>query len=120
MAIAAIEDAIRAIAAGEMVIVVDDEDRENEGDIVVAAEKVTAEQMAFMMRLARGLICVPMTAARLEALEVPLMVRANTDSMQTAFTVSVDCRRGTSTGISAQDRAATVRSLLDPRPSPPI
>lgn len=113
MSIASIEEAIQAVRAGEMVIVVDDEDRENEGDILVAAELVTPEHMAFMMRLARGLICVPMTGEALDRLDIPLMVSANSESFHTAFTVSVDYISGTSTGISAQDRAATVRALVD-------
>ncbi|AUX79378.1 MULTISPECIES: bifunctional 3,4-dihydroxy-2-butanone-4-phosphate synthase/GTP cyclohydrolase II [Sinorhizobium] len=118
MAFSSIDDAIQAIAAGKMVIVVDDENRENEGDIVVAAEKTTAEHVAFMMRYARGLICAPLAAERLDDLEIPLMVTRNSDSMQTAFTVSVDYKRGTTTGISAEDRAATITSLVDPATRP--
>lgn len=106
-----IPDAIAALARGEMIIVVDDENRENEGDLVMAAECATPEAIAFMMRAARGLICAPMTADRLAALEIPLMVQRNEDSMQTAFTVSVDLARGISTGISAGDRAKTLRAL---------
>ncbi len=106
-----IEDAIAAVARGEMIVVVDDEDRENEGDLLMAADLVTATDIAFMMREARGLVCAPMTADRLAALEIPLMVTRNEDTMQTAFTVSVDLAQGTTTGISAPDRAATLRAL---------
>ena len=108
-----IEDAVTAIAQGQMVIVVDDEDRENEGDLLMAADCATPEAIAFMMRYGRGLICAPMTPERLDALEIPLMVKRNEDSMQTAFTVSVDLAQGVSTGISASDRAATLRRLSD-------
>ncbi|ENN83763.1 3,4-dihydroxy-2-butanone 4-phosphate synthase (plasmid) [Rhizobium freirei PRF 81] len=113
MKFAPIESAVKAIAAGEMIIVVDDEDRENEGDILVAADKVTNDHVAFMMRYARGLICVPMTGDRLDELDIPLMVERNSDSMHTAFTVSVDLIQGVSTGISAEDRAKTIRALAD-------
>lgn len=112
MTIAKIEDAIEAISRGEMVIVVDDEDRENEGDIVAASDSITPQQIAFMMNHARGLICVAMPGERLDALDIPLMVPRNTESMKTAFTVSVDYIPGTTTGISAADRANTVRALV--------
>ncbi|MBY5353306.1 3,4-dihydroxy-2-butanone-4-phosphate synthase [Rhizobium leguminosarum] len=118
MTIARIEDAISAIARGEMVVVVDDQDRENEGDIVVAAQAVTPETIAFMMTHARGLVCVAMEGERLDALDIPLMVPNNTESHKTAFTVSVDYLKGTTTGISAADRAATVRALVDNRAKP--
>ncbi|MGG2475562.1 3,4-dihydroxy-2-butanone-4-phosphate synthase, partial [Rhizobium sp. BR5] len=101
MTIAKIEDAIAAISRGEMVIVVDDEDRENEGDIIAASDSITPQQIAFMMNHARGLICVAMPGERLDALDIPLMVPRNTESMKTAFTVSVDYIPGTTTGISA-------------------
>lgn len=113
MTTARIEDAIAAIARGEMIVVVDDESRENEGDIVAAAETVTPQTVAFMMNHARGLICMPMTGERLDELDIPLMVTRNTDSMKTAFTVSVDYIPGTTTGISAGDRALTIRALAD-------
>lgn len=116
--ISGIEDAIAAIARGEMVVVVDDEDRENEGDIVVASQAVTPEKIAFMMNHARGLICVAMEGEQLDALDIPLMVPNNTESHKTAFTVSVDYIYGTTTGISAADRAATVLALLDDRSQP--
>lgn len=118
MSFAKIEDAVRAIARGEMVVVVDDQDRENEGDIVVASEAVTPQHIAFMMNHARGLVCVAMQGERLDALDIPLMVANNTESLKTAFTVSVDYIPGTTTGISAADRAATVRALLDEKSRP--
>ncbi|MFL5012080.1 3,4-dihydroxy-2-butanone-4-phosphate synthase [Rhizobium sp.] len=118
MTIARIEDAISAIARGEMVVVVDDQDRENEGDIVVAADAAIPETIAFMMTHARGLICVAMEGERLDALDIPLMVPNNTESHKTAFTVSVDYLKGTTTGISAADRAATVSALVDDRAKP--
>ena len=112
MAISKIEDAIAAIARGEIVVVVDDRDRENEGDLVIAAEAVSPQAIAFMMNHARGLICVPMEGERLDELDIPLMVPRNTEVLKTAFTVSVDYIPGTTTGISAADRAATVQALV--------
>ncbi len=109
-----IESAIAAVGRGEVVIVVDDEDRENEGDLIVAAEKITAETMGFMVRHTSGVICMPMMGERLDDLRIPLMVSNNTESQRTAFTVSVDAKNGTTTGISAADRATTVRTLVDP------
>lgn len=108
-----VEQAIRDIAAGRPIVVVDDEDRENEGDLVIAAEKATPEIIAFMMSECRGLICAPMEGDELERLELPQMVQHNTESMKTAFTVSVDASaaHGVSTGISAADRATTLRLL---------
>ena len=114
MSLAKIEDAIAEIKAGRMVIVVDDEDRENEGDIIVAAEKLTADHIGFMVRYCSGIICVPMEGDRLEELHLPLMISQNSDAMGTAFTVSVDARANTTTGISAGDRAETIRVLIDP------
>jgi 3,4-dihydroxy 2-butanone 4-phosphate synthase len=113
-----IEDAIDAIARGEMVVVVDDENRENEGDIIVASDAVTPQAIAFMMNFARGLICVAMEGERLDELDIPLMVARNTEALKTAFTVSVDYIHGTSTGISAADRAATVLALMDEKSKP--
>ncbi len=110
-----IEHAIAAVRRGELVVVVDDADRENEGDLIMAAERVTAERMAFMIRHTSGVICMPVEGARLDELSLPLMVANNTESQRTAFTVSVDARHGTTTGISAPDRATTVKALLDPR-----
>ena len=106
-----IEEAIRAVAEGRMLVVVDDESRENEGDIVMAADKVTPEAVAFIALHARGLLCTPMEGARLDELDLPQMVQNNTESHSTAFTVSVDYRYGTTTGISASDRAKTIRAL---------
>ncbi|MFG2592763.1 bifunctional 3,4-dihydroxy-2-butanone-4-phosphate synthase/GTP cyclohydrolase II [Streptomyces sp. NPDC048438] len=115
-----VEQAIRDIAAGRPVVVVDDEDRENEGDLVIAAEKATPEIIAFMMSECRGLICAPMESDELDRLELPQMVTHNTESMQTAFTVSVDASaaHGVTTGISAADRATTLRMLAGGRAGP--
>ncbi|MCI2430636.1 bifunctional 3,4-dihydroxy-2-butanone-4-phosphate synthase/GTP cyclohydrolase II [Candidatus Acetothermia bacterium] len=118
MEFAKIEEALEALKRGEMLIVVDDEDRENEGDLVFAAQFVTAEKINFMAREARGLICVPMTGERLDELGLRPMVSSDPDGRETAFTVSVDAREGTSTGISAHDRAETIRVLIDPRTRP--
>ena len=113
-----IDLAIEAIARGEMVIVVDSVDRENEGDLIVAAEKMTPETMAFMIRHTSGVICMPVEGPRLDELRIPLMVAENTESQRTAFTVSVDSKHGTTTGISAADRCATVHAMLDPATRP--
>jgi 3,4-dihydroxy 2-butanone 4-phosphate synthase/GTP cyclohydrolase II len=115
---AAVEDAVAAIRRGEMVIVVDDEDRENEGDLTMAAEKVTPEAINFMARYGRGLICMPMTPERLEKLEIPLMVEKNSTRFETAFCVAIEAKRGTSTGISAADRAATIKAAINPKTRP--
>jgi len=112
-----IPEALEALQAGKMIVVVDDEDRENEGDLIMAAEKVTPEAINFMARFGRGLICMPMTQERLDQLKVYSMVEKNTDSHETAFTVSVDGPQST-TGISAFERAATIKALLDPRLQP--
>lgn len=112
-----IEDAIEDIRAGKFVVVVDDEDRENEGDLIIAAEKVTPEAVNFMARYGRGLICISMTPERLDELDIPLMTTHNTESMKTAFTVSVDAR-WVRTGISAFERAETIRALIDPKTQP--
>src|SRR3989442_15988153 len=113
-----VEAALSAFARGEIVVVVDDEDRENEGDLIMAAEKVSPEAIAFMVRYTSGLLCVPLPGERLDALEIPLMVPANTEALRTAFTVSVDARQGTTTGISAADRATTIQALVDPSTRP--
>lgn len=118
MPLAKIEEAIEDIRAGRMVIVVDDEDRENEGDLIFAADKVTPELIGFMVRYCSGIICVPMEADRLDHLKLPLMSLENTESMRTAFTISVDAKQGVSTGISAADRARTIEVLLDPDSRP--
>ena len=115
---APIETAIDAIRDGRMVIVVDDEDRENEGDLTIAAEKVTPDVINFMATHGRGLICMPMTAERLEQLDLPLMVPQNTARFETAFTVSIEAKAATSTGISAADRAATVLAAIDQKTQP--
>ncbi len=113
-----IPDAIAAIREGKMVVVLDDEDRENEGDLIMAAQLVTAEDINFMRKEAGGLICVPLMPERLEELQIPMMVRENTSAHETAFTVSVEGRGVTTTGISAQDRAATIKVLVDPKATP--
>ena len=113
-----VEAAIAAIGRGEKVLVVDDEERENEGDLIMAAEKVTPADINFYTKYARGLICVPMTGKRLDELDLGPMVRDNTEKMSTAFTVSVDAVNGTTTGISAADRALTIRTLVDARTKP--
>jgi 3,4-dihydroxy 2-butanone 4-phosphate synthase/GTP cyclohydrolase II len=115
---ARIEDAIDAFRAGEMIIVVDDEDRENEGDLTLAAEKVTPEKINFMAKHGRGLICMPMTGERLDELEIPLMVTQNTARLGTAFCVTVEAKHSTSTGISAGDRSNTVLAAIDSRTKP--
>ena len=115
---ASIEAAIAAVKDGKIVIVVDDEDRENEGDLTVAAEKITPEVINFMARHGRGLICMPMTGERLEQLEVPLMVNENTATYGTAFCVSIEGKKKVSTGISAADRAATVQAAIDSNTKP--
>ena len=113
-----IEDAIRDVADGKLVIVLDDEDRENEGDLTLAAERVTPEAINFMARFGRGLICIAMTGERLDELRIPLMVENNTAPYGTAFCVSVEARKQVTTGISAADRAATVQALVDPETLP--
>jgi len=113
-----IENAIAAIQRGELVVVVDDADRENEGDLIMAAEMVTPESMAFMIRHTSGVICMPMLGDRLDDLRLPLMVAHNTEVQRTAFTISVDAVHGTTTGISAADRATTVSALIDPSSRP--
>ena len=118
MPFAKIEDAVAAIGRGEIVIVVDDEDRENEGDLIMAAEAATPEAIAFFLHHTSGVICAPVTTERARELDLPLMVANNTESMRTAFTVSVDYRHGTTTGISAHDRATTIKSLVDPTTRP--
>ncbi|HEX3122393.1 MAG TPA: 3,4-dihydroxy-2-butanone-4-phosphate synthase [Rhodanobacteraceae bacterium] len=111
MSFSTIPDIIADIRAGRMVVIVDDEDRENEGDLIMAAEHATPEAIAFMIRHTSGILCVPMEEARLASLDLPQMVPNNEDAHRTAFTVSVDYRFGTSTGVSSEDRAATIRAL---------
>jgi 3,4-dihydroxy 2-butanone 4-phosphate synthase / GTP cyclohydrolase II len=118
MALASIPEAIEDIKNGKFIIVVDDEDRENEGDLVMAAEKVTAESINFMAKYGRGLICAPLTGQRLDELKIPMMVTNNTSKFTTGFAVSVEAKDGTTTGISAADRAKTVQVLVDPKTRP--
>jgi 3,4-dihydroxy 2-butanone 4-phosphate synthase/GTP cyclohydrolase II len=113
-----IEDAIRDVRNGKMVIVVDDEDRENEGDLTMAAEKVTPGAINFMAAHGRGLICMPIVGERLDQLQIPAMVSENTSPFETAFAVSVEAKHKVSTGISAHDRAATIKAILDPSTRP--
>src|SRR5579862_2322206 len=113
-----IEDAIEDIRQGRVVIVVDDEDRENEGDFIMAAEKCTPEAMNLMIKHGSGFVCVPTIARRLAELEIPMMVERNSSRLGTAMTVTVDARVGTTTGVSAYDRTATVHAIADPNTGP--
>jgi 3,4-dihydroxy 2-butanone 4-phosphate synthase/GTP cyclohydrolase II len=118
MAFATITEAIQDVKGGKFIIVVDDESRENEGDLVIAAEKVTPEAINFMAKHARGLICIAMTGDRLDELKIPMMVQDNTSKFSSPFTVSVEAKHRVSTGISAHDRSATIKALLDPATKP--
>jgi len=118
MGLSTIPEAIEDIKVGKFVIIVDDEDRENEGDLAMAAEKVTPESINFMAKHGRGLICMPVVGERLDELNIPMMVQNNTAKYGTAFTVSVEAKHRTSTGISAADRAETVRAIVDPNTRP--
>src|SRR6266540_4363613 len=118
MTFASIEDAVAEIREGRMIIIVDDEDRENEGDLVCAAEKATPEIINFMARHARGLICLPLTEERCDELHLTTQVADNTSFLGTAFTVSIDARKGITTGISAADRAMTIQVAVDPQTRP--
>ncbi len=113
MSLSSIEDAIKDFTEGKPIIVVDDEDRENEGDLILAAEKATPENIAFMIRHSSGIICAPSEEERLDKLELPIMVEQNSDPLRTAFTVSTDYIRGMTTGVSAVERANTLRALAD-------
>ena len=113
-----IEDAVKDFREGKFVIVVDDEDRENEGDLVIAAEKITAEKVNFMLKHARGVLCAPITISRCEELDLPRQVSENTSVLGTPFTVTIDKLEGCTTGVSAHDRAATIRALADPTSTP--
>lgn len=113
-----IEEAIEDFKAGEFVIVVDDEDRENEGDLIIAAEKITPEKVNFMLKHARGVLCAPITLSRCRELDLPHQVQDNTSVLGTPFTVTIDKLEGCSTGVSAADRAATIRALADPASTP--
>jgi 3,4-dihydroxy 2-butanone 4-phosphate synthase/GTP cyclohydrolase II len=118
MGLASIEEAIKDIKEGRFVIIVDDEDRENEGDLALAAEKVTTQAVNFMAKHGRGLICLPVVGERLDALGIPQMVGENTSKFTTAFSVSVDAKHGVTTGISAADRAQTIKAVVDPATRP--
>jgi 3,4-dihydroxy 2-butanone 4-phosphate synthase/GTP cyclohydrolase II len=118
MVLSSIEEAIKDIKEGKFVIIVDDEDRENEGDLAIAAEKVTTEAVNFMVKHARGLVCMPLKGERLDELEIPMMVSHNTSKFTTAFTVSIEAKRGVTTGISAKDRAETIKAVIDPETKP--
>ena len=118
MPLCSLEEALDDLKAGKLLIVVDDENRENEGDLVMPAETVTPEAINFIVKYARGLLCMPIIGERLDELQMPLMISENAGRKdQTAFTVSVDYKIGTTTGISAFDRAATVQAMIDPRVS---
>jgi len=118
MSFARVDEIIAAVGRGEMVIMVDDEDRENEGDLIVAADVATPAQIAFMLRHTSGIICLPVIGERLDELDLPMMVARNTDVRRTAFTVSIDSREGTTTGISASDRWRTIQAVLSPDTRP--
>jgi 3,4-dihydroxy 2-butanone 4-phosphate synthase/GTP cyclohydrolase II len=118
MRFAPIPEIIDVVGSGGMVIMVDDEDRENEGDLIVAAEKATPSQVGFILRHTSGIICMPVIGERLDELELPMMVARNTDVRRTAFTVSIDARDGTTTGISAEDRWKTIQAVVDPDTKP--
>ena len=118
MSLATVEEAISEIKKGNFLIIVDDESRENEGDLYIPAEKVTPEAINFMAKYGRGLICLAITGERLDELNLPMMVQENTSLHGTAFTVSVDAKHNVTTGISAHDRAVTIKTILDPRTKP--
>src|SRR5690242_10476545 len=115
---ASVEEILADMRAGRMVIILDDEDRENEGDFIMAAEHATPEAVAFMIRYSSGILCVPMLNERLEELDLPQMVPNNDEAYRTAFTVSVDYRHGTTTGVSAGDRSITIKALADTTSKP--
>jgi 3,4-dihydroxy 2-butanone 4-phosphate synthase/GTP cyclohydrolase II len=115
---ASVDQAIKAVKAGKLIVIIDDEERENEGDLMVAAEKVTPEIINFMSKHGRGLICLPLTKKRVKELGLPLMVADNTAPFKTAFTISIDAKQGVTTGISAYDRAKTVLTAIDPKTQP--
>lgn len=118
MTFAPIEDIVEAIGRGELVIMVDDEDRENEGDLILAADAATPEKIGFMLRYTSGIICLPVVGERLDELELPMMVAKNTDVRRTAFTVSIDAAFGTTTGISSADRCRTIQAVVNPETKP--
>ena len=118
MKINTVEEALEDFKAGEFVIVIDDEDRENEGDLIIAAEKITAEKVNFMLKHARGVLCAPITLSRCDELDLPRQVSENTSMLGTPFTVTIDKLEGCTTGVSAHDRAETIRALADPASTP--
>jgi len=118
MPLSSIPEIIEEIKAGKFIIIVDDENRENEGDLAIAAEKVTPESINFMLKHARGLVCMPIIGKRLDELQIPPMVQENTSKFTTAFAVSIEAKNRTTSGISAYDRAATVKAVLDPKTRP--
>ena len=113
-----IEEALDDIREGRMIVLIDDEDRENEGDLTIAAEKVTPEAINFMAKFGRGLICLSLTPERVEALKLPMMAEMNTARFGTAFTVSIEAKRGVTTGISAGDRAKTIKTAINRKTKP--
>ena len=113
-----VEEALADFKEGKFVIVVDDEDRENEGDLIIAAEKITAEKVNFMLKYARGVLCAPITLSRCDELDLPRQVDENTSVLGTPFTVTIDKLEGCSTGVSAHDRAETIKALADPASTP--
>src|SRR5689334_5998867 len=117
-AISSVDETLAELRAGRMVLILDDEDRENEGDFIMAAEHATPEAVAFMIRHSSGILCVPMEDAALSRLELPQMVPNNDEAYRTAFTVSVDYRFGTTTGVSSSDRSITIKALADPKSTP--
>ena len=116
--LATIDEALKDFRAGKFVIVVDDEDRENEGDLIITAEKITPEKVNFMLQNARGVLCAPLTLSRCEQLDLSRQVSDNTSVLGTPFTITVDKLEGCTTGVSAHDRAATIRALADPKSTP--
>jgi 3,4-dihydroxy 2-butanone 4-phosphate synthase/GTP cyclohydrolase II len=118
MTLATIQEAVEDIRAGKFLIIVDDEGRENEGDLAIAAEKVTPQAINFMARYGRGLICIAMTGERLDDLRIPMMVHDNTSKFASPFTVSVEAKHDITTGISAHDRAVTIKALIEPATRP--
>jgi 3,4-dihydroxy 2-butanone 4-phosphate synthase/GTP cyclohydrolase II len=113
-----IEDAIKELQRGDFIVIVDDENRENEGDLVVAAEKITPSKLNYIIHWARGIMCVPIDGKRLDELEIPMMVNNADDKFNTPFTVSVDAKRNTTTGVSVYDRLETIKALIDPSTKP--
>ena len=113
-----IEEAVKDIKRGRMIILVDDEDRENEGDLTIAASKATPQAVNFMAKYGRGLICLSLTHERVDELRLPMMADLNTSRFGTAFTISIEAKKGVTTGISAADRAKTIKTAIDPKSKP--